>query len=232
MLMAVKAVLFDLDNTLMDFLRMKTMSCEAAITAMIDAGLPLDKEKAMATLWKLYQKHGIEYPTIFQKFLLETLGRVDYKILASGIIAYRRVKAGFTEPYPYVLQTLIRLRERGYRLAVVSDAPRMKAWLRLAGMGISDFFDAVITMDDAGGKLKPDPRPYKSALEKLGLKPAEVIFVGDNPNRDILGAKRLGIRTVLAKYGEWTEAEEKSLRPDFEIGSIRDLLGVLERLKG
>jgi len=232
MLMAVKAVLFDLDNTLMDFLRMKTMSCEAAITAMIDAGLPLGKEKAMATLWELYQKFGIEYSTIFQKFLLKTLGRVDYKILASGIIAYRRVKAGFTEPYPYVLQTLIKLRERGYRLAVVSDAPRMKAWLRLAGMGITDFFDAVVTMDDAGGKLKPDPKPYKVALEKLGLKPDEVIFVGDNPNRDILGAKRLGIRTVLAKYGEWTEAEEKSLRPDFEIGSIRDLLGVLERLKG
>ncbi len=87
-------------------------------------------------------------------------------------------------------------------------------------------------MDDAGGHLKPDPRPYKVALEKLGLKPGEVIFVGDNPNRDILGAKRLGIRTVLAKYGEWTAASEKSLRPDFEIGSIRDLLGVLDGLKG
>ncbi len=122
--------------------------------------------------------------------------------------------------------------EGGERLAVVSDAPRMKAWLRLAGMGIQDFFDAVVTTDDVGGRLKPDPTPYKAALEKLGLKPGEVIFVGDNPNRDILGAKRLGIRTVLAKYGEWTEASGESPRPDFEIGSVRDLLKVLDGLQG
>jgi HAD superfamily hydrolase (TIGR01549 family) len=200
----IKAVLFDLDNTLIDFLKMKTMSVEAAITAMIDAGLPLPKEKAMKILWKMYDRYGIEYRLIFQKFLEKTMGSVDYKI---------------------------RLKERGYRLAVVSDAPRMRAWLRLTAMKIADFFDVVVTSDDSGGKLKPDPLPYEAALEKLGLKPGEVVFVGDNPNRDVKGAGRLGIKTVLAKYGEWSKAKDRSLKPDYEINDIKELLEIVEKIK-
>ena len=229
--MPVKAVLFDLDNTLIDFLKMKKMSVEAAITAMIDAGLPLRKEKAMKILWDLYDKYGIEYSEIFQKFLLKTLGSIDYKILASGVIAYRSVRTGFLEPYPHVMHTLLKLKERGYKLAVVSDAPRMKAWLRLSAMHIADFFDVVVTIDDADGKPKPNPKPYRVALKRLGLEPDEVIFIGDNPNRDIRGAKRLGIKTVLAKYGEWTKAKDKTLRPDYEIDDVKELLDILRRLK-
>ena len=125
----IKAVLFDLDNTLTDFLRMKRTSVDAAVSAMIDAGLPMKKEKALKTLWELYDDYGIEYGEILQEFLMKSLGKIDYNMLSRGIIAYRRVKAGFLEPYPHVISTLIRLKERGYRLAVVSDAPRMRASL-------------------------------------------------------------------------------------------------------
>jgi len=229
--MTIKAVLFDLDNTLIDFLRMKKMSCEAAISAMIDAGLPMSKQKATDILWNMYDRYGIEYGKIFQQFLMQTMGKIDWKILASGIIAYRGVKAGFMEPYPHVIPTLIKLKQQGYKLAVVSDAPRMKAWLRLASMKITDFFDVVVTSDDASGKLKPDPLPYKIALKKLKLRPDEVIFVGDNPNRDIKGAKRLGIVTVLAKYGKWSKPTDTSLRPDYEIDDVSELLKILRGMR-
>ncbi len=227
----VKAVLFDLDNTLLDFVKMKNMSVEAAIAAMIDAGLPMKKEKALKVLWDLYDDYGIEYGNIMQKFLEEVLGKIDWKILARGIIAYRRVKSGFLEPYPHVIPTLIKLKENGYKLAVVSDAPRMRAWLRLAAMKITDFFDVVITMDDAEGKLKPDPLPYEMALKKLKLKPDECVFVGDNTNRDVTGAKNLGMKTVLAKYGEWSKPSKMSRKPDYEITDISQLINVLEMIK-
>jgi HAD superfamily hydrolase (TIGR02253 family) len=229
--MAIRAVLFDLDNTLIDFLKMKKMSVEAAITAMIDAGLPMKKGPATKMLWGLYDEYGIEYGKIFQEFLKKAMGSVDWKILAAGVIAYRNVKSGFLEPYPHVTRTLLTLKDQGYRLAVVSDAPRMKAWLRLTAMRLADFFEVVVTSDDAQGKLKPHPEPYRVALRKLGLRPEEVIFVGDNPNRDILGAGKLGIRTVLAKYGEWTKPEGKSMKPDHEIRDVQELLDILGRIK-
>ncbi len=227
----IKAVLFDLDNTLIDFLRMKHTSVEAAVTAMIDAGLPMKKGKALRLLWDLYDDYGIEYGEILQEFLAKALGKIDYNMLSRGIIAYRRVKAGFLEPYPHVIPTLIKLKERGYRLGVVSDAPRMRAWLRLAAMKITDFFDVVITMDDAEGKLKPDPLPYEMALKKLKLNAKECVFVGDNTNRDILGARKLGMVTVLAKYGEWSGPSKKAKKPDYEITDISQLLKILERIK-
>ena len=83
----IKAVLFDLDNTLIDFMAFKRNCCFAALKAMISAGLKIDKKKATKILFELYDKYGIEYNKIFQKFLLKTKGKIDYKILAHGIIA-------------------------------------------------------------------------------------------------------------------------------------------------
>ena len=50
----IKGIIFDLDNTLIDFLRMKRISCEAAVNSMIDAGLPIKKDKALKQIFKLY----------------------------------------------------------------------------------------------------------------------------------------------------------------------------------
>ncbi len=222
----IKAVLFDLDNTLVDFMRMKKASCEEAIAAMIDAGLAIRKEKAIKVLYELYQEHGMEDKEIFQKLLHKTAGSVDYKVLAAGIIAYRRVKAGYLAPYPGVTSTLLAIRKQGIKLAIVSDAPRMRAWLRLASMRLMDFFDVVVTFDDTK-KYKPHPDPFKAALEKLRLPPEQVLMVGDWPERDMKGARKLGIRTCWARYGDFTG--QRRSRSDYCIDDIRKLLDVIKK---
>ena len=65
----IKAVLFDLDNTLIDFVKMKKIACEQAISAMIDAGLEMKKGQGMKILFTLYDKYGWENQKIFQHFL-------------------------------------------------------------------------------------------------------------------------------------------------------------------
>jgi len=86
----LKAIIFDMDNTLIDFIKMKERSCEAAIDAMIDAGLDMPRKEALDKLYTMYFKIGIEDPKIFQKYLEKIIGRVDYKILAHAIQAYRQ----------------------------------------------------------------------------------------------------------------------------------------------
>ena len=73
----IKAILFDLDNTLIDFVKLKFYSIDAAIDAMISNGLKMSKKSAEKSLFRLYNKHGIEYQLIFQKFLEESLGKID-----------------------------------------------------------------------------------------------------------------------------------------------------------
>jgi len=220
----IKAVIFDLDNTLIDFLKMKRLACSEAVDAMIDAGLKMKKDVALKILYGLYGKYGIEYQMIFQKFLKMVTGKIDYKVLAYAIIAYRRVKNGFLAPYPGVKQVLIKLKEKGLRLAVVTDAPRLQAWLRLSAMKLDDFFDVVVALEDTG-RLKPHRLPFRAALKKLKLVPSECLMVGDNPERDVMGAAKLGMPTCLAKYGLTYKADK--VKPDFEIRDIRELLSVV-----
>ncbi len=216
----IKAILFDLDNTLIDFMKMKRQASEAAIDAMIAAGVQLDKEEARKILFELYDQHGIEHQHIFDEFLKRVNKKIDYKILAAGIVAYRKAKIVLAEPYPGVVPTLLKLKQRGLKMAIVSDAPILQAWTRLTEMKIQDFFDAVVTFDDTGER-KPSALPFKKALEQLGIAPEEVLHVGDWPERDIAGAKALGIKTAFAKYGA---VKPETVKADFELNRIEDLL--------
>ncbi|HBB67067.1 MAG TPA: hypothetical protein DCZ93_07170, partial [Elusimicrobia bacterium] len=90
----IKAVIFDIDNTLMDFMRMKRAAVDAAVDAMLDAGLSMKKEKMYESIFETYWKDGIEDQNIFDKVLVKEFGAVDYRILAAGIIGYKRAKEG------------------------------------------------------------------------------------------------------------------------------------------
>ena len=220
----IKSVIFDLDNTLIDFLRMKKLSCDAAVSAMIGAGLNVEKEKAINEVFELYKQYGMEYNLVFQKLLEKLTGGIDYEILANGIVAYRRVRSGFLEPYPNVGKVLYELKRKGVKLAIVSDAPRLKAWIRLVSMKINHYFDLVVTFDDTG-EYKPSNKPFMVVFDKLKLKPGECLMVGDWPERDIKGAKSLGMLTCFAKYGN---PEATAVDADYEINDIKELLEIVE----
>jgi putative hydrolase of the HAD superfamily len=197
----LRAVIFDLDNTLTDFARMKGRAVEGAAEAMVDAGLPRTWDEAVAGINEIYGEYGIEYQHVFDEYLKSVLGRVDERVLAAGIVGYRQGREGTLNLYPHVNLTLLELAKRGLRLAVLSDAPARQAWLRLAYLKLHNVFDAVVTHDDTG-QLKPSREPFDLVLDRLDVGPYEALMVGDWPERDIAGAKAIGITTVYARYGD------------------------------
>ncbi len=223
----LRAIIFDLDNTLLDFMGLKNKSCDAAIDAMINAGLGIERNNARSILFGLYNRYGIEHGRIFQKFLAK-LDKKDMKILSAAIVAYRRVQAEGRKPYKGIKEVLQKLK-RKYKLGVISDAPSIKAWTRLTELGLVDFFDVVITYGDTK-KKKPHLLPYRLALQKLGIKPEEVLFIGDAPHRDIKGAKAIGMKTCLAEYGlqEEYKVHREKHRADYVAKNVRDILKVLD----
>ncbi len=223
----IRAVVFDLDNTLLDFNRMKESSVLAAAEAMIDAGLEGTREEITRGIYEVYERKGIEAQDVFDCFLAEKLGRVEYKILAAGIVAYRRAKAGAMNLFPGARYTIIELLRRGIRLGILSDAPALQAWTRLAELGLHHYFMAVVTPDDTG-KRKPDPEPFLLILEKLGVQACEAIMVGDWAERDMEGAKSVGMKTAFARYGTaLSPGEEPPPEADYVLEEISDLLGVI-----
>ncbi len=223
----IRAIIFDLDNTLVDFMAMKDAAIESAVLAMIDAGLKLPREEAKKKIYQIYEEEGIEDQKVFDKFLSKELGEIDYRIHAAGIIGYRRAREAALVLYPHTQLVLMELLKKGIKLAVVSDAPRVQAWLRLCQLNLHHIFDVVITFEDTF-KRKPDPEPFKQALERLKVNPQEAIMVGDWAERDIVGARLLGMKTVFARYGD--RFGTKNSGADYEIDDITQLLDIITEI--
>jgi putative hydrolase of the HAD superfamily len=225
----IKAVVFDLDNTLVDFMLMKRNAVDAGVRAMIDAGLPFSYDQINSLVNRVYEEQGIEYQRVFNLVLQELVGEVDYKALAAGIIAYRRAREATLVTYPHVHITLFRLARMGLKLAVVSDAPKLEAWLRLCYLNLHHIFDAVVTFEDTGER-KPSPMPFKKVLEKIDVRPECAIMVGDWEERDILGAANIGMRTAFARYGDTFNTG--NTKADYDLSDIRQLAGIIESMNG
>ena len=222
----IKAVIFDLDNTLVDFMGMKRRAIDAAISAMIDAGLNLSPEEVRGRIDSIYSARGIEFQNVFDELLYDVFKKVDYKILSAGIISYRRAREAALVPYPHVYMTLMELLKRGLRLAVVSDAPAREAWLRLSYLNFHHIFHTVVTFEDTGQR-KPNPGPFRKALDLLNVRPEEALMIGDWAERDMIGASNIGMKTVFARYGDTFGTVET--HADYEIGDVKELLSILEK---
>ncbi|MBI1798794.1 MAG: HAD-IA family hydrolase [Candidatus Eisenbacteria bacterium] len=225
----IRAIVFDLDNTLVDFMRMKGDAVNAAIEGMVDAGLSLPRELVRERIDAIYQERGLEFQQVFDVMLEREFGQIDPRILASGILAYRRARASALTLYPHTQMTLLELVRRGIRLGVVSDAPRMQVWLRVSELSLQHTFDAVVTFDDTGER-KPSPAPFREVLSRLGVSPAEALMVGDWAERDVVGGRSLGMRTAFARYGDTFDTQESGA--DFDIDDIHELVGIVDRING
>lgn len=192
----IKAIFFDIDNTLYDSKTLSSMARRNSILAMIDAGLPVSFDKAMAKLEEVIRKHGANYPHHYDR-LLEELEIKSYKIIAAGVVAYERTKFGYLRPYPEVVPTLLKLREK-YKLGIISNGLALKQWEKLIGIGLQHFFSVVITSQESGVE-KPAKEIFKHALKSIKAKANEAVMIGDKDNEDIKAAKAAGMHAIDIK---------------------------------
>ena len=223
----IKAVVFDLDNTLVDFMAMKRQAVDAAIHAMRDAGLKLSPDEIRKRIDVIYAERGIEFQNVFDQLLFEEFSKVDYKILSSGVIAYRRAREAALVPYPHVYLTLMELTKMHMKLGVVSDAPGREAWLRLCYLNFHHIFDSVVTYDDTHVR-KPAPDPFREVLKRLNVLPEESLMVGDWAERDVVGAAQVGMKTVFARYGD-TFGTQIS-HADYEVDDILQVVEIVNQI--
>jgi putative hydrolase of the HAD superfamily len=223
----IKAIIFDLDNTLLDFMKMKQFAVKAAITAMNEAGLNIDEDQAYEDIFELYKTKGWENQQVFNDFLMQNFGKVSNKILAAGIVSYRRAREATLVVYPNVNKTLIELIKMGIKLAVVSDAPSREAWMRLYYLNLHHVFDPVLTYDDSGAH-KPSPKPFEMALNILDVNSDEALMIGDWPDRDVVGASQIGMKTIFARYGDTFGTVDSGA--DWDVDDIYEVVNIIKGL--
>lgn len=213
-------VLFDLDNTLVDFISAKQQAC-AAVIDYLGYG---DPDELFS--YFLSMRHGFEdYGNIFD--YLSDLGINGSGAYLRSCTIYEEVKLTHIRPYHGMKEALTALRSEGLRLGVVTDADSYHAEKRLKKANLFNFFDIVMTPDMSGSK-KPNPNSFLMALDFLRTDPMHAICVGDSIRRDIEPAKRLGMCTIHAAYGDWhpKETKENPIRT-LRINRPKDLIRLI-----
>ncbi len=214
----IKAILFDIDNTLFPSNDFAELARRHAISLMIEAGLEVDADEAYAKLQLIIKRYGPNYPKHFDALLKKFGLKPNPKIIAAGIVAYHQAKTSIF-PYPDVPHTLIRLREEGYRVCAASQGVAIKQWDKLIRLGLHNILHEVFVTPKKSKKF------YKSVLRKLHLNPQEVVMVGDNVGTDIKPAREAGITTILVS------PERKSKDADYTVKNVGEIPKILEGLR-
>jgi putative hydrolase of the HAD superfamily len=227
MLKGIKAMLFDIDDTLFDTATLAKMARMNAVKAMMESGLLIhDVQRGYRSLLRIVEKYGANYDQHFDR-LLEDLGYPqDPKIIAAGIVAYHDTKLAYLKPDPDVIPTLIVLRDNGLKIGIVSNGRSVKQWEKIIRLGLQHFFHTVVISEEVGFE-KPDTEIFKVALKKLNVKPDEALYVGDTLETDVLGANKSGVVSVrLLKKRQKESPVSKTIRPRAIIRRISDLLSL------
>ena len=236
------AVLFDWGDTLFQFTYDEALLEEgwaAGLAAIGRDGLPTREETAarfreryLPLLWAPGSLDEIEYPglvrELFGSFGVSVTDDELARFLEAEHDAWNPARRLGNETHAL----LDALRSRGLKLGLVSNAfdPGWLLHRDLERMGIAERLDVAVFSSEVG-KRKPDPSIFRTALERLGVEPERALFVGDNRDADIHGAKELGMRTVQALWFRADE-DERGPEPDFEAFTQMDVLNAVRRLLG
>jgi putative hydrolase of the HAD superfamily len=137
----------------------------------------------------------------------------------------------FEEPWtclhlPGLEPMLQTLQAQNRKLGIITNGPSPFQEKKIQAMGIAHYF-SVVLVSTAEGVAKPDPEIFWRAADKLGVKPAETVFVGDNPQADMKGAQVAGMRTIWKRVDHWGEC----LNPDAICVDLAELPALIQQLE-
>ncbi len=204
-----KFILFDLDGTLIDTVDLIYQSFRYATKELL--GKNYSRSKLLRNLGRPLEVQM----SYFSKPLANQL--VEVYLKHNHALHDRYVKA-----YPEARETLSSLRQRGYKIAVVTSKRTELARRGLSLTNLIEFVDKLVAMEDTK-KHKPDPEPILLALRQLKAKPSQSVFVGDSPF-DISAGNKAKLTTVAALWGPFDHRILLAQGPDLAANRISDLL--------
>lgn len=220
--MTLKALIFDLDGTLIDSAPDLRTACNKVLVhhgrreisldevmKFIGNGAPKLIERAFRATGD--EVSGDEVQTLTQEFLAFYTGH----------------EADETRPYPGVMETLQKLKDAGYRMALCTNKPKAPTVNLMDELGMSDFFEVVLGGDELERK-KPDPQMIHHVVQEMGVEVGDAVMIGDSPN-DIDAAKNAGMKNIAVSYG-YRKVSVEEMAADVVIHEMVSLPATLSHL--
>lgn len=224
----IKAVIFDLDDTLyyeQDYVK----SGFRAVSRYIGSKYGVSEKEFYKLQLDILEKEGRGkvFDLALENFSLP-LDEVE-KMLA----VYRSHEPEGIQLYEDVEYILEKLKKEGkYKTGIITDGNSQVQWNKIKALGLIDLVDEIIVTDDFGvDKRKPAPFAYLRLLESFKIKAGEAVYIGDNPLKDFIGARELGLKTirVMREQGMHIEKRmEAAFEADLKVNSLRNLEELLQ----
>ena len=130
--------------------------------------------------------------------------------------------------FPFAISTLHKLKEMGYKIGLITNGGHDPQTLKIKMLGLENIFDEIVISGDVGVS-KPDPKPFTTFAEKIGIDPKEMMYVGDHPLNDVEGSRRVGYTPVWVKTtGTWFFDDIK--KAPYEVDTVAELPELLAKI--
>jgi putative hydrolase of the HAD superfamily len=223
----LKAVIFDLDDTLypeIDYVK----SGFKCVAQYLSSQTGMDTNNIFECFYHLFSENKYD---VFNRFL--SLNKIYDQILVKECVDTYRNHFPSIKMHPDVEGLLKWLKTREIKIGIITDGRPEGQWNKIRALGLEQYSNCIIVTDELGGPefRKPSEIPYLKILDCLNVEPKEAVYIGDNPAKDFISAKKLGMNTIMLKKDKGIYSQTNTL-PDFMaqscIEDLTQLKGIIE----
>ena len=228
----IKAIFFDLDNTLFDFKECERQALEF-LFENIGEKYKKEYQEIFSTIDKdLWNRVALNISEVPIEQIPEYRFKIFFDKISIKYIDYKRANKIFTEKLKQSC-TLVEnaeevikyLYNKNYKLYIVTNGLINIQKIRIMNSNISTYFSDIIVSEEVG-VTKPNSKIFNELLKRNKLQPSEVIMIGDSLEHDIKGAKSVGIKSIW--YNPMRLKNDTEIAPDYEIKDLLELKSILK----
>lgn len=221
----LKAVIFDLDDTLISE-RQYIESGYRHIANLLSSRINLDSKEIYKVMFCLFNQ---DPKNVFNRLLDKFSITYTNDLIKDLVDEYRN---HFPELvfYDDVLPCIEKLKENNIRTGIITDGYVCSQKQKLKSVGAYDIFDEVIITDELGREYwKPHPKAFEIIREKMDLEFSEMIYVGDNPEKDFYISKVHPIKTArICREGIYNDREYyNNIQENYRLKSLLDIIDLI-----
>lgn len=218
----IRAVLFDLDGTLLDRDKSVMKFIEHQYDRLSNYLEHIPREKYMTRFIELDSRGYVWKDRVYQQLVKEfDIVEIDWEFLLQDYISKFKHHC---VPFPNLHSMLEKLKKNGLVLGMITNGFGQFQMDNIEALGIEKYFDVVLVSETEGIK-KPDPAIFERALKRLNIAPGESLFVGDHPENDVKASQYVGMKGIWKKDAQWGVFET-----DFVVEDLGELPMVIKQL--
>lgn len=226
----IKAFIFDLDDTLYPQKEF-TRQCLLATSGYISEISGADVDFIKINLNRILDEKGIEYKYIFND-LFDIIKFDGVPHLKKILELFRTCKPEL-KLYKNTLEVLNVLKNN-YRLALLTDGYEQVQHYKVKELELNDYFEEILVTFTLGEEnRKPSTLPYEVMLNTLGLEAFECVYIGNDPKRDFIACKKLGMKSIRINQGDYKDLFlEQKYEADFCVDDIIEIVNLIKNNLG